>query len=169
MGLFINADFSNNSGLIWINDQKEATIWKGYLNETIQKYIDVNNTSIRKYSLWANSSTLGNNTLYYSFRAETFHGPALGTIITVIAIFTTIGVGITLIYYKVRKKEPASVRFAVKVTERLKKNTWRSIKKNLLKKMEKKLEKMRKTNNQTYFHLSKITYHTDYIILCLDI
>lgn len=137
--LFIKAEFSNNSGLIWINDQKDETIWKDYLNKSIQKSIDVSNTSTRKYSLWANSSTLGNNTLYYSFSAKIFSAPTLGTIIIIIAIFTSIGVSIPLIYYKVRKKEPASVRLALRVTKKLKKKYMDKHKEKLAKIEEEKI------------------------------
>lgn len=38
-GLYLKANFSNNNGSIWINDQNEKVIWKDYFYETIERNI----------------------------------------------------------------------------------------------------------------------------------
>lgn len=93
-GLYLKANFSNNNGSIWINDQNNETIWRDYLNEIIEKYIDVNSSSILRYSLWANSSTLGNETLYFTFFAEIFSGHNFG--LGVLIVFVPIIIGIVI-------------------------------------------------------------------------
>ena len=93
-GFYLKANFSNNNGSIWINDQNNETIWRDYLNEIIEKYIDVNSSSILRYSLWANSSTLGNETLYFTFFAEIFSGHNFG--LGVLIVFVPIIIGIVI-------------------------------------------------------------------------
>ena len=116
-GFYIKANFSSNNGSIWINDQNDTKIWENHLNEMFELYLDVNSTSIRNYSLWANSSTPGNNTLYYTFRPEiTFFG-SMGLL--VILIFLPIIITIIIVVGIVRKKEPHSVRVAKRITERM--------------------------------------------------
>jgi len=119
-GLYLKANFSENNGSIWINDQNNETIWKDYLNGTIENIIDVNSSSIRSYSLWANSSTLGNGTLYFTFRARIFVAEnfGLGFLIVLLPIII-----IGIIIYGIitwKKKEPHSVRVALRIVERMK-------------------------------------------------
>jgi len=117
-GLYLKANFSNNNGSIWINDQNNETIWIDYLIEIIEKDIDVNSSSIRRYSLWVNSSTLGNETLYFTFSAMIFHAEnfGLGVLIVFLPIII-IGSIIGILYRKTKKS--SSVRFAKKIGERL--------------------------------------------------
>jgi len=116
-GLYLKANFSENNGSIWINDQNIETIWKDYFNETIERNIDTNSSSIRKYSLWANSSTLGNNTLYFTFSPMIVHADNIGLLVVIIVLPIIIIVIIAI--GKGRKKESRSVRFARKIGERL--------------------------------------------------
>ena len=119
-GFYIKANFSNNNGSIWINNQNEEKIWVDYLNNSIEKFLDVNNTSIKKYSLWANSSTLGNNTLIFTFRAEMIHLDNFGLVVLVVfIIFIPIVIIVIIIVEKGRTKDSHSVRIAKKVGERL--------------------------------------------------
>ncbi|MBA7651400.1 hypothetical protein ES703_59219 [subsurface metagenome] len=118
LGFHLSANFSYNNGSIWINDQNEYTIWKTSLNVSFNIYIDVNDSSIEYYSLWANSSTLGTNMLYYSFRPEIFHAGNVGLIIAIIV--TPIIITIIIVVAIVRKKEPHSVRVATRIVERMK-------------------------------------------------
>jgi len=116
-GFSLSANFSNNSGTIWINDINNETIWSAQLNNTIEININVNNTSIRQYRLWANSSTLGNNTLYYTFRPDIIHAGNWGIIVVI--IFIPIIIIVIIVIALVRKKESRSVRFAKKIGERM--------------------------------------------------
>lgn len=116
-GFSLSANFSNNNGTIWINDINNETIWSDQLNETIEIYINVNNTSIKQYRLWANSSTSGNNTLYYTFRPDIIHAGNWGIIVVI--IFIPIIIIVAIIIGLVRKKESRSVRFATKIGERM--------------------------------------------------
>ncbi len=93
-GFYLKANFSNNNGSIWINDQNNETIWIDYLNEIIEKYIDVNSSSILRYSLWANSSTLGNETLYFTFLPTIYSGHNFG--LGVLIVFVPIIIGIVI-------------------------------------------------------------------------
>jgi len=119
-GFYIEANFSNNNGSIWINDQNEEKIWKNHLNQTIETNFRLNNTSIKKYSLWAISSTLGNNTLFFTFRAEIIHLDNFGLVVLVVfIIFIPIIIIVIIVIEKGRTKDSRSVRFAKKVGERL--------------------------------------------------
>jgi len=119
-GFYIEANFSNNSGSIWINDQNEDKIWKDTLNHTIETNFGLNNTSIKKYSLWANSSTLGNNTLFFTFRAEMIHLDNFGLVVLVVfIIFIPIIIIVIIVIEKGRTKDSRSVRLGKKVGERL--------------------------------------------------
>jgi len=118
--LYLKANFSNNNGSIWINDQNNDTIWRDYFNKTIERYIDVNSSSILRYSLWANSSTLGNCTVYFTFSARIIHADNFG--LGILIVFTPIII-IGIIIYAVtygRKKEPHSVRVATRIVDRMK-------------------------------------------------
>lgn len=115
-GFSLYANFSNNSGTIWINDINNETIWSDQLNESIEIYINVNDTSIRQYRLWANSSTLGYNTLYYTFRPDIIHA---GNWSIIVIIFIPIIIIVAIVIGLVRKKESRSVRFAKKIGERM--------------------------------------------------
>ncbi|MFX1281850.1 MAG: hypothetical protein ACFFA3_21045 [Promethearchaeota archaeon] len=77
-GLFIRANFSSNNASIWVEDQFNDTIWQDFLNGTIERYVNVNSSSIRKYILWVNSTTVGNRTLYFTFRADIFMAENFG-------------------------------------------------------------------------------------------
>ena len=119
-GFYIEANFSNNNGSIWINDQNEEEIWKNHLNQTIETNFRLNNTSIKKYSLWAISSTLGNNTLFFTFRAEMIHLDNFGLVVLVVfIIFIPIVIIVIIVVEKGRTKDSRSVRSAKKVGERL--------------------------------------------------
>ena len=121
-GLYLKANFSNNNGSIWINDQNNETIWIDYLIEIIEKDIDVNSSSIRRYSLWANSSTLGNETLYFTFSAMIFHAENFGLGVLIVFLPIIICTAGGSIIYKIKHgktKESSSVRFAKRVGERL--------------------------------------------------
>ena len=117
VGFYLTANFSYNNGSIWINDQNEYTIWKASLNGTIDIDIGVNDSSISYYSLWANSSTLGTHTLYYTFRPNIFRAGNVGLIVMIITL--PIIITIIVIVAIVRKKEPHSVRVAKRITERM--------------------------------------------------
>ncbi|MFX0022095.1 MAG: hypothetical protein ACFE9S_07190 [Candidatus Hermodarchaeota archaeon] len=117
--LYLRANFSNNNGSIWINNQYNDTIWQEYFNETIETTIQINSSSIRKYTLWANSSTIGNITIYFTFFSRTFVAENFGLgILLVLLPIIIIG---AIIYGIVSrgKKEPHSVRVARRITERL--------------------------------------------------
>ena len=116
-GFSLHANFSNNTGSIWINDINNVTIWGNKLNDTIEISINVNNTSIKQYSLWANSSTLGNNTLYYTFIPDIIHAGNIGIFVVIIFIPTVI-IAIIVIVIR-RKKEPHSVRVAKNIVRRM--------------------------------------------------
>lgn len=119
-GFYIRANFSSNNGSIWINDQNDTKIWENHLNETFELFLEVNSTSIRNYSLWANSSTTGNNTLYYTFRPTIFSFDNFGLIvIPIFLIFLPIIITIIIVVGIVRKKEPYSVRVAKRIGERM--------------------------------------------------
>ncbi|MFW9942386.1 MAG: zinc ribbon domain-containing protein [Candidatus Thorarchaeota archaeon] len=116
-GFFLSVNFSNNSGIIWINDINNETIWSDHLNESFEIYIKINNTSIRQYRLWANSSTLGNNTLHYTFSPNIIHA---GNWAIIIAIFFIPAIIVVVIVTAlVRKKKPHSVRIAERITKRM--------------------------------------------------
>ena len=120
-GLYLKANFSNNNGSIWIDDLNNETIWKDSLNDSIEKGIDVNSSSIRSYSLWANSSTLGNETLYFTFRARIVVAENFGLgILIVLLPIMIVGITIYVIIIWKRKKEPHSVRVATRIVERMK-------------------------------------------------
>ncbi len=72
-GFYIEANFSFNNGSIWINNMYEEVIWQDSLDEYIEVLINLNGSSSRDYNLWANSTTQGNNTLYYTFKPEIIH------------------------------------------------------------------------------------------------
>ena len=119
-GFYIEANFSSNNGSIWIIDQNMDKIWEDTLNHTIETHVDLNNTSIKKYSLWAISSTLGNNTLFFTFRPSMIvldnfglMGPILLIILVPIIIIVIIVIG------KGRTRDSHSVRIAKRVGERL--------------------------------------------------
>ena len=116
-GFAIYTNFSNNTGSIWINDIDNETVWSDQLNETIGVYINATDTSIKQYSLWANSSTLGNNTLYYTFRPDIFHAGNFGLIILIVSI--PIIIIIAVVIGLVKKKKSRSVRFATRIGERM--------------------------------------------------
>ena len=119
--LYIKANFSENNCSIWINDQNNATIWKDYLNGTIENNINVNSSSIRSYSLWANSSTLGNRTLYFTFSARIFVAENFGLgILIVLLPIMIVGIIIFGIINWKKKKEQHSVRVAMRMVERMK-------------------------------------------------
>jgi hypothetical protein len=116
-GFSLSANYSNNSGIIWINDSNNETIWSDQLDEAFEIYIKINNTSIRRYSLWANSSALGNNTLYYSFRPDIIHAGNWAIIIVI--FFIPFIVVAALVIALLSKKKPHSVRFAEKIVDRM--------------------------------------------------
>jgi len=87
MQFYLSANYSYNNGSIWINDQNENRIWEHDLNEAFEVNINLNGSSMRYYSLWVNSSTLGNNTLYYTFIPRIFHEGNIGLIIIIITVF----------------------------------------------------------------------------------
>ena len=104
-GFHLKANFSNNNGSIWINDQNNETIWRDYLNETIETNINVNSSSILRYSLWANSSTLGNETLYFTFFAEIYSGHNFGLGVLIVFVPIIIGIVICGVTCGKKKKE----------------------------------------------------------------
>lgn len=115
-GFYVEANFSSKNGSIWINDQNDIKIWENHLNETFELYLDINSSSIRAYSLWAKSSTTGNNTLNYTFRPDIIYIDNFGfAIIIILPIIITI----TIVVAIVRKKEPHSVRVAKRIGERM--------------------------------------------------
>ncbi len=117
----IARSFTENNCSIWIDDQNNETIWKDYLNGTIENTINVNSSSIRSYSLWANSSTLGNATLYFTFQARIFVAENFGLgILIVLLPIMIVGIIIYVIITWKRKKEPHSVRVAMRMVERMK-------------------------------------------------
>ena len=116
-GFAIYTNFSNNTGSIWINDIDNETVWSDQLNETIGVYINATDTSIKQYSLWANSSTLGNNTLYYTFRPDIFHAGNFGLIILIVSIPIIIIIAVVIVLR--RKKEPHSVRVGKNIVRRM--------------------------------------------------
>lgn len=64
-GIGIETSFDGENGTIWINAENGTRIWQQYLNDSF--YDKIENVSKQAYSLWANSSTLGNHTLYFNF------------------------------------------------------------------------------------------------------
>lgn len=118
-GLYLKANFTENNGSIWINDQNNDTIWRDYFNKTIERYININSSSILGYGLWANSSTLGNCTVYYTFSARIIHAENFGLgILIVLLPIIIIGIIIYSVTYG-RKKEPHSVRVATRIVDRM--------------------------------------------------
>jgi len=87
-GIWIEGNFEGENGTIWINAENGTSIWQYYLNNSFYEYIE--NVPEQNYSLWANSSTLGNHTLYYdfSFNIEAFHYPHPGEFIAIILLIT---------------------------------------------------------------------------------
>ncbi|MFX1574596.1 MAG: zinc ribbon domain-containing protein [Promethearchaeota archaeon] len=123
----IRANFSSNNGTIWLQNQNEETIWKEALNNPFDKHISGNESS-KQYSLWANSSTLGTDTLYYSFYYEVFHGPNIGAIIITIFLLSIPGIICVILIgmrkskdSRRRKKEPRAVSTALRIGETLQK------------------------------------------------
>jgi len=117
---YLSANYSYNNGSIWINDKNEIKIWEHDLNEFFEVHISLNDSSMRYYILWANSSTLGNNTLYYTFRTHILHEDNVSLIIILITVFIMpILIIILIAREKGRKKESRSVRFAKKIGERM--------------------------------------------------
>jgi len=104
-GLYLKANFSNNNGSIWINDQNNETIWRDYLNEIIDTHINVNSSSILRYSLWANSSTLGNETLYFTFLPTIYSGNNFGLGVLIVFVPIIIGIVIVGVIFGKKKKE----------------------------------------------------------------
>lgn len=104
-GFYLKANFSNNNGSIWINDQNNETIWRDYLNETIETNINVNSSSILRYSLWANSSTLGNETLYFTFLPSIYSGHNFGLGVLIVFVPIIIGIVICGVTCGKKKKE----------------------------------------------------------------
>ncbi len=118
--IYLSANYSYNNGSIWIDDQNEKGIWEHDLNEAFEVDMNLNDSSMRYYSLWANSSTLGNNTLYYTFIPRIFHEGNVGLIIIIITVFMMPILIIVLIAReKGRKKDSHSVRVAKKIGERI--------------------------------------------------
>ncbi len=117
--LYLKTNFSNNNGSIWINDQINDTIWQDYLNRTIEKFINTNSSSILKYSLWANSFTLGNITLHFTFKARIIHvdNIGLGILLVLLPIIIVGSIIFGILYW--RKKDSHSVRVARRIGERL--------------------------------------------------
>ena len=58
----------------------------------------MNRTSIRRYTLWANSSTLGNHTLYFTFKANIISAENFGLVILI--VFLPVIIIIIMIYAK---------------------------------------------------------------------
>lgn len=116
-GFYIVANFSNNNGSIWINNFNEEIVWLNFLYENIETFINLNGSSSNKYSLWGNSTTLGDNTLYYTFRPEIIYFDNIG--LAVLIILLPIIIIIIFIVEKRRKGDSRSVSFAKKVGERL--------------------------------------------------
>ena len=119
-GFYIRANFSSNNGSIWINDQNGDKIWNDTLSHTIETNVGLNNTSIKKYSLWANSSTLGNNTLFFTFRAQMIVLDNFGLMVPMLLIILIpIVIIVIIVVEKGRTKDSHSVRIAKRVGERL--------------------------------------------------
>jgi len=104
-GFYLKANFSNNNGSIWINDQNNETIWIDYLNEIIETNINVNSSSILRYSLWANSSTLGNETLYFTFLPTIYSGHNFGLGVLIVFVPIIIGIVIVGVIFGKKKRE----------------------------------------------------------------
>ena len=104
-GFYLKANFSNNNGSIWINDQNNETIWRDYLNEIIDTHINVNSSSILRYSLWANSSTLGNEILYFTFLPTIYSGHNFGLGVLIVFVPIIIGIVIVGVIFGKKKKE----------------------------------------------------------------
>ncbi len=69
--IFIIANFSMNNFTIWIKDNNDYTRWNktinGYFEDIIGDYPEGPGNRYVRFTLWAKSSTLGNNTLRYKF------------------------------------------------------------------------------------------------------
>ena len=65
--ILIDVNFTGGNGTIWINDENGTLIWIEFLNHTIYKTIFVDEIKSGIYVIWANSSSIGSNTLYYTF------------------------------------------------------------------------------------------------------
>ena len=119
-GFYIEATFSSNNGSIWMNDQNMDKVWEDTLNHAIDTHVDLNNTSIKKYSLWANSSTLGNNTFFFTFRAEIIVLDNFGLMVPILLIILVpIIIIVIIVIGKGRTRDSHSVRIAKRVGERL--------------------------------------------------
>ena len=102
-GFYIEANFSFNNGSIWITNLNGEIIWQDFFDEYIEVSIHLNGSSSKKYSLWANSTTSGTITLYYTFRSEIIHASNMG--LAVLIIFLPIIIVIIIVVEKRRKKE----------------------------------------------------------------
>ena len=104
-GIVIEYDFDGENGTIWINAENGTSIWQGYLNYSF--YEDIVNVTEQVYSLWANSSTLGNHTLYFNFyfMIDYFTYPHPGEFLAIILliIFLIAIVTIPLIISTIKK------------------------------------------------------------------
>jgi len=92
MSLNIQANFSSKNGSIWINNGANKTIWEDYTNHTIEEIIRLSNETSRIFNLWVNSSTAGNNTIFFTFKldlayAHNFGLPVLIVFLPPIIIF----------------------------------------------------------------------------------
>jgi hypothetical protein len=92
MSLNIQANFSSNNGTIWIKNLANKTMWEDYTNNTIEEIIRLHNNTSRAFSLWVNSSTAGNNTIFFTFEldlayAHNFGLPVLIVFLPIIIIF----------------------------------------------------------------------------------
>ena len=96
---------------IWIVNEINATIWKDNLNKTIQRHVDLNTTSIKCISLWANSSTLGINILYFTFEPYTdvlYLGTPDYIGLVLLLIFIPVAIIIGIVYGKYKKTKVPS-------------------------------------------------------------
>ncbi|MFX1236222.1 MAG: hypothetical protein ACFFAS_14155 [Promethearchaeota archaeon] len=105
-GLLVIANFSNNNGSLWIKDNNKITIWEAeFVNGTIFDDIFISDPS-ETYVLIANSSTLGINTLLYTFSAGYSYYTNIGlvfVILTIIISFCCMGFYIPFAVRKGRK------------------------------------------------------------------
>ena len=102
-GFFIEANFSNNNGSIWITNLNGEIVWQDFLDEYIEASIHLNGSSSKKYSLWVNSTTPGNMTFYYTFRPEIIHASNMGLVVLI--IFLPLIIVVIIVVEKRRKKE----------------------------------------------------------------
>jgi len=104
-GIGIEGSFDGENGTIWINAENGTSIWRQYLNESF--YEDIENVPKQVYSLWANSSTLGNHTLYFNFyfiiARLSYPHPGEFVIIIFLIIFLVAIVTIPLIISTIKK------------------------------------------------------------------